>query len=594
MSHYIRAWLVAGAVAVGAVVMLAPPGTQAVDHGPVAVVILLLATAAAESIELRLLHRNVLRAFTLLETAVVADLLLLPPASALLAVVAGVGISQLVRRREARKVAWNVAQFAVATALALGTYHGLADPAEPFTARSLVGLLVAMSVFGAVNTAAVTGLTVVIEGRPVLTVAREAGWLPLVNMFGNAAVGVLAVAIFELQPILLPFVAAPAVGLHLAYLGTVRSAELLNQVAAERDRLNQVVRGASDGIMLLDGDGIVEIWSPAMVELTGITPEEAVGRPADEIFDGHDGEGTPVDPLAPLRAAGGEVRDASLEMVLEHRSGGDRIVLARHTLLSDARGRVTADVVLLHDVTRQREVERLKDDFIARASHELRTPLTPIRGFAEVLLKRGDDVPEEMRAMSLQQISSHAERMTRLVDDLLLVSQAGEGASGPAPEREPTDLAAICKDVVGEVQADDPGRPVDIDVPERPVMALASAAWVGQVVSALVSNACKFSPSDTRIDVAVGADTGKGVWVRVTDRGSGIPRDQHERIFERFHRVEDPLTMTTRGLGLGLYLARQLARRMGGDVTVDSRLGEGSTFTLTLLAAAEHPAADRT
>lgn len=581
MKQYIRGWLAAGVMATAAVLLLSPPALDDPVHGPASIIILLLATALAESIELRLLHRNVLRAFTLLETAVVADLVLLPPAHALLAVVLGVGLSQLVRRRAIRKIAWNTAQFAVATALAIGIYHGLGVPEDPFSAASVLALVGAMTVFGAVNTAAFTGLIVAIEGRSARTVVSEAGWLPVISLFGNASVGVIAVAIFELEPALLPFVAAPALGLHLAYRGTVRSSDLLTQVAAERDRLDQIVHGASDGIMLLDGSGVVEVWSPAMEEFTGVPAAEAIGRAGTELLDVRDSEGAEIDPLEPLSVPDPSAPSHTVEMTVQHRAGSQRIVLARHTLVFDSGGRITADVVLLHDVTRQREVEHLKDDFIARASHELRTPLTPIRGFAEVLLRRGDEIPPELRDLSLQQISGHAEQMARIVDDLLLVSRTGDDVPGPEPDLQPTDMLAACKEVVGLIQPTDSERHIELRCAVTPAPVLASEAWIRQILSGLLSNALKFSPAGTPVDMVV--EFGGGVVrVRVVDRGRGIPPDQRERIFERFHRIEDPLTMTTRGLGLGLYLARQLARRMGGDISVESTLGVGSTFTLQL------------
>lgn len=583
MNRYIRGWLAAGIVAVASVALIAPPSSP--SRGAISVAVLALATALAEGIELRLLHRNVLRAFTLLEMAIVADLILLPPSWALATVLGGIAIAQIARRRAVRKIVWNVAQCAVATALALGIYHGLGDPGAPFSERSLLALLLAMGVYGAVNTAAMTGLIVAIEDRSARTVAREAGWLPVINLFGNAATGVLAVAIYEFEPLLLPFVAAPALALHLAYRGTVRSADLLTQVAAERDRLDRVVRGASDGIVLLDGDGIVGIWSPAMVTLTGIPEHEAVGHSVGDVLEVTDPAGDRLDPMIPLSRPDPESPVSAVEWIVPHRDGGAHIVLARHTLVFDGHGRVTADVVLLYDVTREREVERLKDDFIARASHELRTPLTPIRGFAEVLLRRGDAVPPELRELSLQQIASHAERMTGLIDDLLLVASAPGDASGPAARRGPTDLGAVTKEAVDAALATDPERTIELRCEHPSPVAEADPAWAGQVVSALLSNACKFSPADAPVVVRIDVQDGTWVCVRVSDQGPGIPPDHRERIFDRFHRIEDPLTMTTRGLGLGLYLARQLARRMGGHIGVESTPGQGSTFTFALPAA---------
>lgn len=267
-----------------------------------------------------------------------------------------------------------------------------------------------------------------------------------------------------------------------------------------------------------------------------------------------------------------------------HRDGGGHRVLSTHGFLFDDDGRLIGDVVLLRDVTRQREIEHLKDDFVARVTHELRTPLTPIRGFAESILRHDDDLDPRTRRTMLSRILEQADHMIGLVDDLLLVPEL----SGTAARRDlevigPGDLLDVVERVASDLPAPSPDVEI-VGVPELPDV-LADPGWVELILTNLLSNAAKFAPAGSPVEVELAPRTAERVAVSVTDRGRGIAADQLARIFDRFHRTEQPLTMETGGLGIGLYVARQLARRMGGDLTVDSRLGVGSTFTLVLAAA---------
>jgi len=237
-------------------------------------------------------------------------------------------------------------------------------------------------------------------------------------------------------------------------------------------------------------------------------------------------------------------------------------------------GRLDRDVVIVHDVTREREVERLKTDFIATVSHELRTPVTPIKGYADLLRRKGDSLPPARRAEYLAIISDRCDHLARLVEDLLLASGITGGSSTAQVTTTVHDLDALVRRAAAE-SGDDrlTVRTGGDEVAVRcdPVRAV-------QVLGHLLDNGLKYSAVDAPVDVVVGVDGA----VEVHDRGRGIPADQLERVFHRLHRVEDPLRMTTGGAGLGLYLARQLAEAMGGTVTCRSVLGAGSVFRFAL------------
>jgi signal transduction histidine kinase len=301
-----------------------------------------------------------------------------------------------------------------------------------------------------------------------------------------------------------------------------------------------------------------------------------------------DPHGQRVDPLEDTFALTPDAPRRDVEMAIVRPDGEERWVRCSHAGLFDD-GRLVRDVVIVHDVTRQREVERLKADFIATVSHELRTPVTPIKGYADLLRRRGDMMSAEKRNECLDIISDRVNHLARLVEDLLLASRI----SSPREQTHDVtldvgDLVALTRRAAGDFDAAEAAR-MHLVLPEAPVVVSCDPMRTVQVIGNLISNALKYSPPNTQVDVAVTSYDGRAR-VTVTDRGRGIPADQLEKVFDKFHRVEDPLTMTTSGTGLGLYIARSLARAMDGDVVVRSVLGSGSTFVLVLPLAETVPA----
>lgn len=395
--------------------------------------------------------------------------------------------------------------------------------------------------------------------------------------------GVLALAADSRGSLADPVLLTP---LASALAVALRGAEHLERVVEETSKLKVVVDHSSDGILVVDGGGRVLVWNRAMAALTGVEEDEAHGV-LSELVVAVDDTGQRVDPLDVTFSLTPEAPRRDVDMAIVRPDGEERWVRCSHAGLFDDR-RLVRDVVIVHDVTRQREVERLKADFIATVSHELRTPVTPIKGYTDLLRRRGDRMSAEKRNECLDIISDRVNHLARLVEDLLLASRI---SSANEPSHDVTlstgDLAALARRAAGDFDASDAAR-VHLMLPDAPIVVSCDPMRTVQVVGNLISNALKYSPATTQVDVAVSAYDGRAR-VTVTDRGRGIPADQQERIFDKFHRVEDPLTMTTSGTGLGLYIARQLARAMDGDIHVRSVLGSGSTFVLVLPLAETVP-----
>jgi signal transduction histidine kinase len=237
---------------------------------------------------------------------------------------------------------------------------------------------------------------------------------------------------------------------------------------------------------------------------------------------------------------------------------------------------------------RLRELDEMKSDFISITSHELRTPLTAIRGFVKTLIRNRPRLSDDQITEFMAIIDRHSERLSRLVEDLLLVARIESG--GMRLQIEEVELPKFLREMAESftpeersrirLEAGEDGGPVKMD-PYR----------VDQVLRNLVANALKFSSPQSPVTLSASAANG---WLRfsVTDRGQGIAESELGQIFERFHQAQPALTREARGAGLGLYITKRLVEAMGGTIEVSSRPGQGSTFSVALPARAGVTASD--
>ena len=356
----------------------------------------------------------------------------------------------------------------------------------------------------------------------------------------------------------------------------LQKALLLEQILDERHTLSDIVQHTSDGICTIDAGGIVRTWNPAFEAITGIGAVDAIGSRSLDGIDPRSESGARIPVEAWAEGAVGlpdmlEITDA----------GGHRRSLAcSYTVVPGPDGRAATLIMVARDTTKAREVERMREDFVAAVSHELRTPLTPIKGFAETLLRHGETLPANSREEIARTIARQADRLERLITNLLEMTKVERGLrERPAGI---VDVAAAAEKVVADFRLASSGRTIELHLPHR-ALAAGDSLWVEQVVSNLLSNALKYTPPATTISVVVEAAE-SGVALEVLDRGPGIPLPDHERVFERFRRLDDQTTRATGGAGIGLYIARRLARMMDGDLVVGPS-EQGTRMILTLPAA---------
>ncbi|MEU8611398.1 ATP-binding protein, partial [Actinoplanes sp. NPDC048791] len=678
----------------------------------------------AEMTVVRLRHGEAVEELSLYEAALIIDVLLLPPRDALIAAAAGLVLASALQRRPVVKAVFNLGTYTAATAVLILIVHLLGGRPGEMTLGVLVGVVVGTLAFTGVNLLCLAQILGVLNKVAPWRIVRSEARLSAYMAVGTMVTGLTTTEIALHSPLLLPFMAMPALAVtyayraaareadeharsacllqlshalaeredvvrqflvlvreafgadlavvvlenddtalsvestdptalrtgpiprHLATLGRIdgpvhlaedlpgglrrmvvvpvqgggrrfgtaafatrdrsrgwmttgdvtllaslasalavamRGAEHLDRLVDETSKLQAVVEQSAEGIMVIDGDGTVQVWSRALADITGVDAAEATGRPLATVLD------VPVEEerrlLMPVSV---EQPKAVAELTARRRDGEQRRLRLAHSAVFTA-GLLVRDVVVISDLTREYRTERLKSDFIAMVSHELRTPLTPIIGYVDLLRSRGERMTPQKRLDALNLIGDRAGHLSRLVEDLLLASRFGDNPDDVSLQVSAGthDLCALATQAARDLGS----ARVVLDLPPGPVLAHCDDGRALQVLANLIGNGLKYSAEETEVAIGMRLD-GTRVHVDVRDHGRGIPADQLAKVFDKFHRVEDPMTMSTSGTGLGLFIARRLARAMGGDVTVVSTLNSGSVFTLSLTRANAEPPAE--
>lgn len=399
--------------------------------------------------------------------------------------------------------------------------------------------------------------------------------LPLTH--GDRAVGVVSLGWLDET-------AAPAeLRETLERIGDQAAVAIANALAEEETHrlstLNRIVLDAArDGVVLVGPDGRISLANvPAeryAREILGVGVEELPRRLGDLAELSTDPEGA--------RAAFARIAadpDGETEDTLELAASG-RAITFFTARAAGHDGAPIGRMIVMRDVTRERQAEQLKSDLMATVSHELRTPLASVIGFAELMLTR--DLNAETRAEHLGRIHTEGRRLSRLIDDFLDLQKLERGAG--EPELEPVPVADVLDHQVRLFSAQSDAHAIELEPADPGLRVRAERDRVAQVTANLISNAIKYSPGGGRVAVAARRQ-GDRVLVSLTDEGIGIPGDQRERVFSRFFRVDSSDTRRIGGTGLGLALVREIVEGYGGEVGFDSVEGRGSRFWFALPAA---------
>jgi PAS domain S-box-containing protein len=339
-----------------------------------------------------------------------------------------------------------------------------------------------------------------------------------------------------------------------------------------RKRLESVLFAMEDAVLAADENGVTTLLNRAAQFLTfGLTGKDALGRPLAELFPGK----LFSDGLAEVR---GSLNPLTLETELGPADARHvyAVVLAP---IKDLEGYLTGIVLVLRDITRFRELERMKTAFLNTVSHELRTPITSIRAFSELMTRPGADGEKTLEWARV--INVESERLNRLVDDLLDVSRMESGKK-LSVVRKQTALRPLFERALAMQSGSAGTHPIRLQFNDDLTLAEIDPDRIQQVVMNLLSNAVKYSPEGGAIELKVDFAPPAHLRVEVCDHGMGMKEEDRSHIFEKFYRVEGSHMSGIRGTGLGLSISKYLVEAHGGRIGVESAPGKGSTFWFEL------------
>jgi PAS domain S-box-containing protein len=331
---------------------------------------------------------------------------------------------------------------------------------------------------------------------------------------------------------------------------------------------SRVLAYVGDGVFVVDRDSIVRYWNRAARLIVGVEESQAIGHPAAEVVPGW-----PLieEHVTPAEATSAELgRAAAIPVTLDDE---ERWLSVLAVELGDGR------VYAMRDVTEEHALEQARSEFVATASHELRTPLSAVYGAVKTLRREDLELDESTVETFLDMIEGETERLSAIVNQILLAGQLESGRISLV-ERE-CDLRELVEGVLSAARMSAPDS-VELELEaSNGLMLQCDEDKLRQVLVNLVENAVKYSPDGGTVTVGLRAQNGRAR-IEVRDRGLGIPETDHDRVFEKFTRLDPGLSRGVGGTGLGLYIARELVERMGGEIDVDSSPGAGSTFTVEL------------
>jgi len=354
----------------------------------------------------------------------------------------------------------------------------------------------------------------------------------------------------------------------------------IRSLSGERNRSSAILRSMVEGVAVIDAQEKIVFCNRAVSEVWNLDSAAIEGRPVIEAVRHSD--------LLSLirRALQGEegLRSEIVMGIVQQRSfsvTATPIIALEGALAGDL---PSGAVLVLHDVSELRRLERIRHDFVANVSHEFKTPLTAIQGFAETLLSGALEDPGNNRRF-LEIIRDHATRLAALTDDLLKLARIEAGKLevqfGPV---QLMDVIDRCVETA-QINATRKRITLEIDLPPHLALVHGDASLLRDVVQNLLDNAIRYTPEGGRVRITADASPREAI-VSVDDTGIGIPLADQERIFERFYRVDPARSREAGGTGLGLSIAKHIVEAHGGRLWVESEVGHGSKFSFSLSLAA--------
>lgn len=400
---------------------------------------------------------------------------------------------------------------------------------------------------------------------------------------------------------------SPAIALHLVVstrfeeraTESAQRGRLARDLHDERDRLEAVLEATNDAILLVDTQDTLAMATPQFETFTGISRYDILGMPVDHLVQRIDERpGLPAAMTNMISALAGNFTEG-LGGEFELTEPQRRILVWYSLPVYVRSGVLLGRIFAFRDATRERELDRMKTDFISLVSHELRTPLTSVKGFSDLLLETGADQLDAESREYLDIIAFNADRLVALINDILDITRIDTDRIELKPE--PCAIGEIIEQVAAPLRTplDQRGHTLTIDAPRTLPQIWADRSRLAQVISNLLGNAIKYTLQPGEITVrAFVADTASDlpaaapraqifpcVVVSVRDTGIGIAPGDAEKLFQRFYRVETNASRGIGGTGLGLAIVKSLVELQGGRVWFESTPLQGSTFSFSIPAA---------
>jgi len=356
--------------------------------------------------------------------------------------------------------------------------------------------------------------------------------------------------------------------------------ETIKEVATEKELLSFTLGGMSEGLIAVDIDKRIILFNTVAKNLTGWESKQVEGKLVDEVLrivneETKEPVGSPID----KSLQSGNTECGTENDTLISRKGTECPIAVSAAPIRNSEGAAVGAVVVIRDVSREREIDHMKNDFTSSVSHELRTPLTSIKAYTATIL-HDPNMPEETKRQFLAIIDEESNRLAALIEDLLEVSRIESGTVKML--RESVDIAVIIEKVLLALQplAGKKNIQLERDIGDELPKLQADESKIKSVITNLVNNAIKFTPEHGQVDICAKVANGEMV-IRVSDTGMGIPKEALLKIFDRFYRVHRP-GKEIQGTGLGLSIVNKIVTTHDGRIDVESEVDQGTTFTVFL------------
>lgn len=354
---------------------------------------------------------------------------------------------------------------------------------------------------------------------------------------------------------------------------TIENARLFTEISEERQQMQAIIQYMADGLLLIDSQGLIITCNPPLASMLGVSPLQIIGK---NVSDPH------LHPnlVSVTRPITRHARTGVLATEVTIESPHPRALQVFSTLVTGDKKEKFGEVRLVHDVTKERELDQLKDDFFSTISHELRTPLFSIQGFAQIMLEEETLDPATQREF-LTTVQRQAQQLSEMVNNLLDLSKFDAGKMEFV--QEPVALLDLLKQTISKLQGFAHQKEIKLvsGFPAHLPPIIGDKDRLEQVLTNLIGNAIKFSAAGQMVTISAAEDQAE-ILIAVKDHGIGIAAEELDEIFSRYYQANNKSERSAMGSGLGLHIAKKIIEAHKGKIWAESEAGQGSTFCFTL------------